>query len=287
MSIGSDSLRIRLCYILTNDIVFDPNNNPEHVFNTALIASGTKFRGRFDGNGYRIVNLKIEGQDNVGLFATVSFADYFPDAGIYNLILENVSISGADNVGAICGVIDEWGTLDNCTVSGTVSGNYVGGVCGYNNYGTITNSFSSCTVNGGLHVGGFCGSIKNGTVKNCSTDCTVTGMQYVGGFCGSNRSDKIFLNSSAGTVITESSNRVGGFCGYNYSYNDGTIRYGIIRSCYTTAAVSGQGRFGNWWILWMQYRQDQHLLCKRSCGNNGWIRSWPGFAVGMAIGIIA
>jgi hypothetical protein len=78
IAIGSDPAMLTKHFILTNDIVFDPDNNPTHVFTEALIApygtyaspdAGPAFRGHFDGNNHQIVNLKIEGGDyNIGLF---------------------------------------------------------------------------------------------------------------------------------------------------------------------------------------------------------------------------
>ena len=70
MSIGSDEILVTKHYVLTNDIVFDPNNNPNHVFTEALIApntspvsdfQGTPFSGSFNGNWHTIYGLKITG----------------------------------------------------------------------------------------------------------------------------------------------------------------------------------------------------------------------------------
>jgi len=84
MSIGADEVLLKKHYILNNEIVFDPDNNPEHVFEDALIAppsdifeghipSQKQFSGTFDGNGYAIKNLVIENitKEYLGLFGSV------------------------------------------------------------------------------------------------------------------------------------------------------------------------------------------------------------------------
>ena len=68
----------------------------------------------------------------------------------------------------MCGSNYNSGIIQECYNIGTVSGtNWVGGVCGQNDRGTLENSYNIGTVSG-IKVGGVCGeNWNNGTVKGC------------------------------------------------------------------------------------------------------------------------
>ena len=87
--------------------------------------SSESFQGHFDGNGYKISNIYINGsQDYQGLFGSTS-----------SYRLENINIAsgiivGGDYIGGVVGITEE-GSISNCTNNATVKGeNYVGGICG-------------------------------------------------------------------------------------------------------------------------------------------------------------
>jgi len=140
------------------------------------------------------------------------------------------TVNGGMMAGGLCGTQWEGSTITNCYASGDVSGemDLVGGLCG-NNDGTITNSYSTSTVNGGMMAGGFCGG-NQGTITNSYSTSTVTGeMQSVGGFCGTN--DGTITNCyAAGDATGDMS--VGGLCGSMQT--DGSIT-----NCYAIGAVTG------------------------------------------------
>ncbi|MBE8951558.1 MAG: hypothetical protein SR1Q7_00230 [Quinella sp. 1Q7] len=124
------------------------------------------FNGTFDGAGFTISNLKIStGGNNVGLFG------YVGEGGtIMNVTLDNVNVSGGDSVGGLIGA--NRGTIENCTVSGKVTGtgtgsdSYVGGLVGRNNTGTVSGNTAISNVSGtGNGVGGLVGYNSGGTVS--------------------------------------------------------------------------------------------------------------------------
>ncbi|HIY06542.1 MAG TPA: S-layer homology domain-containing protein [Candidatus Evtepia faecigallinarum] len=114
--------------------------------------------GTFDGQGHTISGLNVNNStsDYTGLFGYVG--GDFRDG-----MVKNVSVSGAvtgngNYIGGVCGYIDVYGRIENCSFSGTVNGgDNLGGVCGYN-CGTIANCYSTGSVTGsGSYVGGVCG----------------------------------------------------------------------------------------------------------------------------------
>ena len=201
------------------------------------IGRAAPFTGKFDGNGYSIKNLTINGGNYSGLFAQTNAAT------ISNLTLENVQINGAGSyVGALIGQA-EGGTLvdgvkitDSLSSSGEIlqrstinlTGANIGGLIGYSSSKTGVN-VTNCEVNGCItnnkagNVGGLIGA--GGTFTNCTTTADVSGVLTVGGFVGGNGVDSQFTNCTmAGTVslIGEHSNNypymglLNGYGAWNY-----------------------------------------------------------------------
>ncbi|MGJ0313568.1 hypothetical protein NG750_03495 [Aliarcobacter cryaerophilus] len=144
------------------------------------------FNGRFDGLGFTISNLYINrpSQNYVGLFG------YTNNATIKNIGLKDVDISGRNSTGGLVG-FNENGTISNSYSSGSVTGtNYVGGLVGYKWDGTISNSYASGNVNGNSNVGGLVGYMNNYffnvTISNSYASGSVTGTNHVGGLVGYN-----------------------------------------------------------------------------------------------------
>ncbi len=223
------------------------------------------FTGTFNGNDYVIRNLTINRLSNYqGLFSSIGSG-----GRIENLGLVDVVVHAVDAVGGLAGSIVE-GTVSNCYVTGTVTGNgnwvgglagcidgtggkvsgcyatvtvtgtgnnNVGGLLGYNN-GTVSNSYVTVTVTGtGVDdVGGLVGS-NNGEVSNSYATGTVTGAGYVGGLVGYNSGTEKVSNSYATGTVTGTGNYVGGLVGYNF--NTGTVS-----KSYATGSVSGPNYAG-------------------------------------------
>lgn len=149
------------------------------------------FKGFLDGKGYKIKNLTInETTGYVGLFGSIANDSSY----IKNLGLEDCNISGgtvSNWCGSIAGALNH-GTIENCYVTGTVTGKYmVGGLVGQFPYGTIKNSYANVNVTGFARVGGLVGysTSANSIVENCYangiTIHTETGTAYpAGGLIG-------------------------------------------------------------------------------------------------------
>ncbi len=183
------------------------------------------YTGTFDGNGHTISGLYIDSSDNdyQGLFGYVS--------GIVQNLSVSGSVSGNNYVGGIVG-FNLFGTVTNCAFSGSVSGSdHVGGVVGENS-GSVINSYNTGAVSGGEGVGGVVGYNDSGSVTNCYNTGDVSGNNYVGGVVGQNFGPvKNCYNT--GEVIGSS---VGGVVGYNSSF-------GNVTGCYflKDTAESGIG----------------------------------------------
>ena len=147
------------------------------VENFTPIGTGKNlFAGTFDGDGKTISNLKIVGENHVGLFGC--------NAGnINNVNLSDVKVKGEYFTGGLVGCNCD--KIESCSINGTVSGNeYVGGLVG-NNWDTIQNCSTSGNISGTNKVGGFIGS-NVGTIENCSASGNVVGKEWVSDLVGWN-----------------------------------------------------------------------------------------------------
>ena len=182
------------------------------------------YTGTFDGGGHTIKGLTVTTNDQfVGLFG------YLNRAGtVKNVVMEGVQITsnhGSSQAGGVVGF--SRGTIENCSVSGSVSGTvYVGGVVGAQWGGSITGCSSSATVKGTVDVGGVAGQTNsNATMTACYATGNVTleiapiNNIDVGGAVGFNGGSRILACYATGNVTSTGSSTVnvyiGGFCGYN------------------------------------------------------------------------
>ena len=167
------------------------------------------YTGTFDGNGKTITGLTVTGSNKyAGLFGDID-----ENGTVKNVVLEDVQITSDNSSGSVGGVAgDSWGTIENCSVSGSVSGTlFVGGVVSNQIGGSITGCSSSATVKGEAYVGGIAGETNYGATL---TACYATGDVTVEND-GTN-------NSHAGGVV---------------GYNGG----GTLTACYATGSVTGSG----------------------------------------------
>lgn len=188
-----------------------------------------KYTGTFDGGGHTIKGLTVTTNDgNVGLFG------YLNRAGtVKNVVMEGIQITNNQiNGGSIGGVVGfSWGgTIENCSVSGSVSGTvYVGGVVGAQWDGSITGCSSSATVKGMVYVGGVVGQTNGNTTT--LTACYATGNVIIeiapkkniagGSLVGMNAGSSLLACYATGNVTSTGSStgnvHIGGFLGDNYT----------------------------------------------------------------------
>ncbi len=196
---------------------------------------GTKddpFTGGFDGNGHTISNLYIDRDtDYVGLFGA------FQNADIKNVVLENVNVTGKDWVGGLVGAQNN-GTISNSHATGDVQGNEkVGGLVGDSASGQITNSYATTDIEGSKSVGGLVGYSVFSQITNSYATGNVAGNNYdhAGGLVGFFDRGEI-INSHAAGNVTSSGNSDGGLVGYLYESS--------IENSYATGDVKGNNYVG-------------------------------------------
>lgn len=154
-------------YVLQSDIDLSGRNI------TPIGNEVTPFYAHFSGDGHKISNLIINqpDSDNVGLFGYVS-------GWLYDIITENGSITGRNNVGGIFGYAS--GTRGRCVNGNAVSGvRNVGGICGESQTPVI-DGINIGTVTGTENVGAICGS-ENDNVKNCWYNSDTSGARGIAG----------------------------------------------------------------------------------------------------------
>ena len=220
---------------LTADIdlseICGENIGGQSVSWTPIGSISRPYSGTFNGAGHTISGLYIKSSDNdQGLFGRVN------GGTVQNLTVSG-SVSGGWYVGGVVGYNNS-GTVTGCTFSGSGSvsgGGYVGGVVGYSSGGisasaSVTNCYNTGEVSGGEYVGGVVG-LNSGTVENCYNTGTVTGTNdYVGGVVGWNSRNVTNCYNTDSITVTGSGGRVGGVVGYN-SRN--------VTNCYNTGTVTG------------------------------------------------
>ena len=190
------------------------------------------YKGTFDGGGHTITGLTVTTNDQfVGLFG------YLDKAGtVKNVVMEGIQITSnhvlmSGNTGGVVGY--SWGTIENCSVSGSVSGtNCVGGVVGSQKAGSIIGCSSSAIVKGTRYVGGVAGE-KWGTMTACYATGNVTleinSPQDLsgGGVVGLNGGSTVLACYATGNVNSKGSNtgnvHIGGLFGDNYT---------VVTACY-------------------------------------------------------
>ena len=185
------------------------------------------YKGTFDGGGHTITGLTFTTNDEyAGLFGWLNKA-----GTVKNVVMEGVQITSnqiyGGSIGGVAGY--SWGTIENCSVSGSVSGTvYVGGVVGAQIDGSITGCSSSATVKGMVDVGGVAGQTNSSATL---TACYATGNVIIeidpvknisgGGLVGFNGGNGVLACYATGNVTSTGSStgnvHIGGLFGDSYT----------------------------------------------------------------------
>lgn len=258
-SIGSDRSLFEKHFVLVADIDLDPNLPSGKVFHDAVIAPlsrGSGFSGVFDGAGYTISNLTIQGTGDVGLFGSVAPSGVVENVGIVGANITGSGsyvgglagsnegrlvrcyclgvVTGRDFVGGLAG--ESPGSVTECRSAGAVAGdNEVGGLVGASVEGRLVRCYSAATVAAtGNSVGGLIGYLCGGSVSASYGSGAVSGDSFIGGLLGRNYEGRASCCYSLGEA--RGSMHIGGLVGQNWA--------GYLTDCYSTGAVSGESTFG-------------------------------------------
>ena len=219
------------------------------------------YTGTFDGGGHTITGLTFTRNDKyAGLFGWLNKA-----GTVKNVVMEGVQITSnqiyGGSIGGVAGY--SWGTIENCSVSGSVSGTvYVGGVVGAQIDGSITGCSSSATVKGTVDVGGVAGQTNSSATL---TACYATGNVIIemdpkkniagGSLVGMNAGSSLLACYATGNVTSTGSStgymHIGGFLGNNYTtvtacYWKNNHEQGIGYNRESTKATKVDGTYVTW-----------------------------------------
>ena len=219
------------------------------------------YTGTFDGGGHTIKGLTVTTNDQyVGLFGRLGKA-----GTVKNVVMEGVQITSNHSLGYAGGVAGfSWGgTIENCSVSGSVSGTIcAGGVVGIQWEASITGCSSSATVKGMVQVGGVAGETNSGATMAA---CYATGNVTIeidpinnilgGGLVGFNAGSSVLACYATGNVTSTGSGtgnvHIGGFLGGNYTtvtacYWKNNHEQGIGYNRESTGATKVDGSVVTW-----------------------------------------
>ena len=195
------------------------------------------YTGTFDGGGHTITGLTVTTNDQyAGLFGYLGKFGKF--CTVKNVVMDGIQITCNHRLGSAGGVAgySRAVTIENCSVSGSVSGTMrAGGVVGGLNGGSITGCSSSATVKGTLNVGGVAGETNSGATMAA---CYATGNVTIeidpinnilgGGLVGFNARGSVLACYATGNVTSTGSStgyvHIGGFLGNNYA--------NVMTACY-------------------------------------------------------
>ena len=202
------------------------------------------FTGKLYGGDHVIKNMTVDtdGREYAGLFG------YLSGATVSGITFENASVTGGAYAAALAGYVDNGTTISGITFTGTnsiVGGNYIGGIVGHNNGGTISSCNVPATViiqatdNSDYHGGIVgCNDGSSSIVENCISAATLTiddgltDCYYYGGIAGCNYSGTLRNNLAIGATIPAVNSKYGAICGYN----DNLLYNNFYHSC-TVAGV--------------------------------------------------
>ena len=167
---------------------------------------GKRYEGTFDGQGHTVSGLYFNSkQYQIGLFGCLDSNGLIQNVGVHDSYF-----LGSSSVGGVCGY-NRGGSISNCYNSATIGGylslGSAGGVCGYNT-GTLTNCYNTANITdivATLSIGGMCG-FNEGTISKCHNTGLITGGDSKSGsVCGYNSEGSItncyYLNGTAERIV--------------------------------------------------------------------------------------
>lgn len=243
-----------------------------------------EFKGKFDGKGYTISNLRVDRTDQgQGLFSAL-----YEGAKISNLNIKGVKIDAGEisNIGTLCGIIYYGKNITIHNVHVAFTENSV--LNGYDNIGGIvgcirnanqdinitdcqvTSASSDYVIKGNSCIGGIVGYATANTKKmintlaSCMVSASVVGDKHIGGIVGYSMCFPIQSCGFVGNILAN--DRAGGIAGYVNDHSViackaianivssehgggivGSHEWGQVIACYSSGSIeasTGDGVFG-------------------------------------------
>lgn len=230
------------------DGVYQISNEKELYAFAQLVNSGAEPSANAVITADIIVNTGVLKSDGTLADDTSSFTSWTPIGNSSNKYTgsfngQNHTVSGlyfnntSTSYVGLFGCLGSGGEIRNTGVIDSYFRGYsfVGGICGENNSGTITDCYNTGTVSSSYnYAGGVC-AVNRNTITGCYNTGRVSGRSRVGGVSGWNGNSGTIIGCYNTGTVSSSNNYVGGVCGYNYT---------TITGCYNTGKVSGSSPIG-------------------------------------------
>ena len=242
------------CYFaLTRDISLSDTASwlPIGYFTEAGDSEPKLFKGNFNGQGYRVYNLKISDttQDYAGLFGS-----------IHGAVIENLTVDGQVNAHSKAALLvgeTNDSTISNCSSRGQVRGvGVIGGIVGEAYDSVILECTNTAGVLGGTdadgvneaYAGGICGSAQSSFMSDCTSDTTdsysaLYSEGYVGGIAGNIYETEIYNTYVEGKVGSTSADYIGGLVGRMQSGQVKNGRFAGTIGASTSSTLKTAGLF--------------------------------------------
>lgn len=242
------------CYFaLTRDISLSDTASwlPIGYFTEAGDSEPKPFKGNFNGQGYRVYNLKISDttQDYAGLFGSV-----------HGAVIENLTVDGQVNAHSKAALLvgeTNDSTISNCSSRGQVRGvGVIGGIVGEAYDSVILECTNTAGVLGGTdadgvneaYAGGICGSVQSSFMSDCTSDTTdsysaLYSEGYVGGIAGNIYETEIYNTYVEGKVGSTSADYIGGLVGRMQSGQVKNGRFAGTIGASTSSTLKTAGLF--------------------------------------------
>ena len=240
-------------FALTRDISLSDTASwlPIGYFTEAGDSEPKPFKGNFNGQGYRVYNLKISDttQDYAGLFGSV-----------HGAVIENLTVDGQVNAHSKAALLvgeTNDSTISNCSSRGQVRGvGVIGGIVGEAYDSVILECTNTAGVLGGTdadgvneaYAGGICGSAQSSFMSDCTSDTTdsysaLYSEGYVGGIAGNIYETEIYNTYVEGKVRSTSADYIGGLVGRMQSGQVKNGRFAGTIGASTSSTLKTAGLF--------------------------------------------
>jgi hypothetical protein len=225
-------------YRLMNDISLSDYSTGSgwEPIGSCAVKADVPFSGSLDGGGYRITDLYIKTADKAaGIFGCLT--GRVDNLGVEIAAGGITTTASSSYAGGIAGYIDG-GTITNSYAAGyvstTSSSSYAGGIAGYVDGGVITGSYSTGYVSAASsssYAGGIAGYVS-GTVIGSYSAGYISSSYAGGGIAGYLGGGVISGSYSTGGVFSSSSSssHAGGIAGY--------LDGGTVSGSYSTGRIS-------------------------------------------------
>lgn len=240
-------------FALTRDISLSDTASwlPIGYFTEAGDSEPKPFKGNFNGQGYRVYNLKISDttQDYAGLFGSV-----------HGAVIENLTVDGQVNAHSKAALLvgeTNDSTISNCSSRGQVRGvGVIGGIVGEAYDSVILECTNTAGVLGGTdadgvndaYAGGICGSAQSSFMSDCTSDTTdsysaLYSEGYVDGIAGNIYETEIYNTYVEGKVGSTSADYIGGLVGRMQSGQVKNGRFAGTIGASTSSTLKTAGLF--------------------------------------------